>query len=89
MLSDREREVLRGIERQFAEEDPDTLRQFGDQGSAPSHSRAGYLAGIGVCGLFTLLMLMAGSGIGAGAFCLVGLVLTGLLFARRDTEDEQ
>jgi hypothetical protein len=93
MLSDRERERLREIQRRFMTEDPDFVREFGARPEQPTTeqptARQPYLDGYSICIIsavsLSVLMLLAGS----PAVALLLAISAGLISAaqRRGRHD--
>ncbi|TWF74960.1 DUF3040 family protein [Pseudonocardia hierapolitana] len=62
MLNDRERDTLRGVERQFLAEDPDFVRAFEARQTRMSRpGRLGARIAIGAAALLAVFLLVAGS----------------------------
>lgn len=86
MLSDRERETLREIQRQFMVEDPELARSFReiDRPQPRDHLRQAYTVTMVVAMVFGFLVLVAGSPAGA----LGCGILAGLIWLARRHRDE-
>jgi Protein of unknown function (DUF3040) len=76
MLNDRDRDLLKDLERQLEQEDPAWARQFKDVKS-PSQARRNVLAGtvIGLLVLFVTLCLLLGAPVAAVIFGSAAIVV--------------
>lgn len=83
MLSDREREALQEIQRQFADEDPDLARQLssaGPTGPGERPRRVAYTVATVLSGVLTFIMLAVESAVGTLVFVTAAIVFGALLY---------
>ena len=85
MLSDRERETLREIQRQLATDDPDLARELDrvEPPSPPGSNRGAWLAAAIGCLFFMFVLLASESPFGTLVF-LVAAAVCGAMFVRAD-----